>query len=304
MHKGKTENKSSQLPNHYLDQKGEPMKRLFVSDLDGTLLNKAANLNEETVEIINDCIENGIDFTISTARTPATALKILKPLNLKLPVSLMNGVLIYDIVNDNFIKEECMEELVVMVVLGLIKTRGLSCFLYAVKDGEFTAYYDSVESTSMNYFRNEWIMKYDKKFTEVEDLSLVAKDHILSCMLREKKDKLEGLRRELTVVKGVKTEFYPDVYNSEYYILEIYSDAASKKDAIEYLRKNGGYDSVTGFGDNLNDVSLYEACDYFYAVSNAHPEIQNMANSVIPSNEENGVAKYLSHLLDNIGEPD
>lgn len=278
------------------------MKRLFVSDLDGTLLNKAAELNDETVSVINDCIAKGLDFTISTARTPATALKILEPLDLKLPITLMNGVLIYDIIKDEYIKEEYLDELVVMVVLGLVKTRGLNCFLYAIKDGGFTAYYDSVDSKSLNYFRNEWIMKYDKRFTEVEDLSLVAKDNILSFMLREPKDKLEGLRRELTVVKGVKTEFYPDVYNSEYYILEIYSDAASKKEAITYLRKQGGYDSITGFGDNLNDVSLYEACDYFYAVSNAHPEIQNMANSVIPSNEENGVAKYLETMIDQLGD--
>ncbi len=278
------------------------MKRLFVSDLDGTLLNKAAGLSDETVEVINNCIDKGIDFTISTARTPATALKILEPLNLKLPITLMNGVLIYDIQKDEYIKEEYLEELVVMVILGLIKTRGLSCFLYAIKDRGFTAYYDSVESKSLNYFRNEWIMKYDKRFTEVEDLSLVAKDNILSCMLRESKDKLEGLRRELTVVKGIKTEFYPDVYNHEYYILEIYSDKASKKEAINYLREKGGYDSVTGFGDNLNDVSLYDACDYFYAVNNAHPEIQNMANSVIPSNEENGVAKYLENMLNQISE--
>ena len=273
------------------------MKRLFVSDLDGTLLNVAAKLNEETIEIINKCISEGMDFTISTARTPATALKILQPLNLKMPITLMNGVLVYDIANERYIKEEYLDELVVMVILGLIKMRGLSCFLYGVKDGQFTAYYDSVESKSLNYFRNERIMKYDKKFVEVEDLSLVAGDRILYCVLREPKEKLEGLRRELTVVKGVKTEFYPDVYNSEYYMLEIYSDAASKKDALEFLRKQGKYDSVTGFGDNLNDKALYEACDYFYAVSNAHPEIQNMADSVIPSNEENGVARYLEQIM-------
>ncbi len=280
------------------------MKRLFISDLDGTLLNRAAALNDETVRIINDCISKGMDFTISTARTPATALKILKPLNLKLPITLMNGAVVYDIAKDRYIKEACLDEIVVMVVLGLIKTRGLACFLYAIKDGEFTAYYDSVGSTSLNYFRNEWIMKYDKKFTEVEDLSLVAKDHILSFMLREPKEKLDGLYRGLSGVKGVKTEFYTAVYNSEYYMLEIYSDTASKKDAVQYLRKQGGYDSVTGFGDNLNDVSLYEACDYFYAVSNAHPEIQNMAVSVIPSNEENGVARYLEQLMDQTANED
>lgn len=278
------------------------MKRLFVSDLDGTLLNKAAQLNDDTVEIINRCIDNGMDFTISTARTPATALKIIKPLNIKLPVTFMNGVLMYDMSTGHYIKESYMEELVVMVLLGLIKLRGLSCFLYSLKDDEFVAYYDSVESTSLNYFRNERIMKYDKKFNEVEDLSLIAGDNIIYCVLRETKDKLEGLRRELTVVKGVKTEFYPDVYNREYYMLEIYSEDASKKEAIEFIKQRGGYDSVTGFGDNLNDRTLYEACDYFYAVRNAHPEIQNMATAVIPSNEENGVARYLEQIMKETGE--
>ncbi|MBR1599202.1 MAG: HAD family hydrolase [Lachnospiraceae bacterium] len=273
------------------------MKRLFVSDLDGTLLNRSALLNEETIEIINSCIEGGMDFTISTARTPSNALKILKPLKLSLPITLMNGALVYDVANGRYIKEEYLDELVVMVILGLVKTRGLSCFLYGVKDGVLTAYYDSVESKSLTYFRNERIMKYDEKFVEVDDLSLIAKDKVLYCVLREPKEMLEGLGRELTVVRGVKAEFYPDVYNSEYYMLDIYSEAASKKDAIDMLRKQGGYDSVIGFGDNLNDKALLEACDYFYAVSNAHPEIQNMADAVIPSNEENGVARYLQQIM-------
>ncbi|MCR5701435.1 MAG: HAD family hydrolase [Lachnospiraceae bacterium] len=278
------------------------MKRLFVSDLDGTLLNKAAQLNEETVRIVNECIDKGMDFTVSTARTPATALKILKPLNLKLPITMMNGAVVYDMATGRFIKESYMEETVVMVLLGLIKTKGLSCFLYGVEDGQFVAYYDSVNSTSLNYFRNERIMKYDKKFIEVADLSLVASERILYVVLREPKEKLTDLHRELSVVKGVKYAFYPDVYNEEYYMLEIYSEDASKKTTIDELRKMGRYDSVTGFGDNLNDTPLVEACDYFYAVSNAHPEIQNMATTVIPSNEENGVAMYLQQIMSELGE--
>ena len=140
-------------------------------------------------------------------------------------------------------------------------------------------------------------MKYDKKFTEVEDLSLVKNNNIIYCMLREPKEKLEGLYRDLSVVKGVQTSFYPDIYNEEYYMLEIYSDKASKKNALDYLKTQGAYDSVIGFGDNLNDVGIYNASDYFYAVANAHPEIRNMANAVIPSNNEDGVAKYIEQMM-------
>lgn len=273
------------------------MKRLFVSDLDGTLLNSKAEISDATAQIINRGIAGGMDFTISTARTPTTALKIVERLNIKLPVMLMNGVLIYDMASGRYLQKAVMDETVVMVLLGLIKLKGLSCFLYALEDGQFRAYYDSVESTSLNYFRNERIMKYDKKFTEVEDLSLIAGNDIIYCVLREPKEKLEGLYRELSVVKGVKAEFYPDVYNDAYYMLEIYSERASKKEALSYLRTTRHYDSVIGFGDNLNDKALLEASDYFYAVSNAHPEIQNMADSVIPSNDEDGVARFIEQMM-------
>lgn len=273
------------------------MKRLYVSDLDGTLLNGNAEISEKTVEIINREIEKGMDFTISTARTPTTALKIIEPLHLNLPVMMMNGVLIYDMKSKKYLRKETMDETVVMVLLGLIKTKKLSCFLYALEQNEFVAYYDSVDSTSLNYFRNERIMKYGKKFTEVDDLSLVAGNGIIYCMLREPKQMLEQLYRELSVVKGVKAEFYPDIYNEEYYMLEIYSDRASKKEAIDYLRQGGRYDSVIAFGDNLNDKALLDGSDYFYAVANAHPEIQNMAHSIIPSNEEDGVAQFIEQMV-------
>ena len=107
------------------------MKRLFVSDLDGTLLNGNAEISDRTAGILNDVIEHGIDFTISTARTPATALKIIKPLHLNLPVMMMNGVLVYDMKSGKYLKKDTMDENVVMVLLGLIKTKGLNCFLYA-----------------------------------------------------------------------------------------------------------------------------------------------------------------------------
>ena len=275
----------------------EQMKKLFVSDLDGTLLNSDAQISDETARVINSGIEQGLNFTVSTARTPTTALKIVEKLNLQLPIMMMNGVLIYDMASKRYIKKEVMDTNIIMVLLGLIKVKGLNCFLYGLDQDQFVAYYDSVESTSLNYFRNERIMKFDKKFTEVEDLSLIAGRDIIYCMLREPKEKLEGLYRELSVVKGVKAEFYPDVYSEDYYMLEIYSDKASKKEAVNYLRGAGRFDCVVAFGDNLNDKSLLEASDYFYAVENAHPQIKDMAHSVIPSNDEDGVAQWIQQMF-------
>ena len=37
-------------------------KTLYVSDLDGTLLNSKIKVNQETVEIINELVKEGLGF--------------------------------------------------------------------------------------------------------------------------------------------------------------------------------------------------------------------------------------------------
>ena len=51
---------------------------LFVSDLDGTLLNKASEVSENSRTIINELIEKGVKFTVATARTHATVIELLE----------------------------------------------------------------------------------------------------------------------------------------------------------------------------------------------------------------------------------
>ena len=49
---------------------------LFVTDLDGTLINSKREVPKKSVEILNKLIDKGVNFTVATARTPATAVEI------------------------------------------------------------------------------------------------------------------------------------------------------------------------------------------------------------------------------------
>ncbi len=83
---------------------------LYVSDLDGTLLNSKQELSINTINIINNLIENkGMNFTVATARSINTAFPLLNVLKLKHPIILNNGVFIYDPVNKKQIKEYYIE---------------------------------------------------------------------------------------------------------------------------------------------------------------------------------------------------
>ena len=78
----------------------DPKKFLYVSDLDGTLLDGDGQLPEDSVKRINRLIDKGLNFTIATARNYDSAYPLLKGLNLKHPVILFNGVYL-----QNFIQE-------------------------------------------------------------------------------------------------------------------------------------------------------------------------------------------------------
>lgn len=269
------------------------MKKLYVSDLDGTLLNQRGNISAKTAEKLNMCINEGMAFTINTARTPSTAFPLMEAVNLKLPFVMMNGVLIYDPVQKEYQKIHYIARETAMVVLGIIKLHKLQCFMYTLEQGNMCTYYDSVESRSLNKFRNERIMKYDMVFTEVDDLSICTDRGVIHFCLRERRELLEDLYRDLQAVRGADAVFYEDVYNEEWMYLEIYSDQASKARSLNMIKEWGGFDYIVGFGDSANDKEMFQVCDETYAVSNATPEIQDLATGIIPSNEEDGVARFL-----------
>lgn len=70
---------------------------LYISDLDGTLLTPECKISDETASALNAMIANGLLFTVATARSASSAAPLLEKLNLRLPVILMNGVVIYDL---------------------------------------------------------------------------------------------------------------------------------------------------------------------------------------------------------------
>jgi HAD superfamily hydrolase (TIGR01484 family) len=121
------------------------MKNLYISDLDGTLLNNKAELTEYSLNELNKLIHNGLNFTIATARTSYSTEVVLKGLNLNIPIILMNGVILYDFIKKEYLKVNYMEPSVVKAVVSVIKEVKINCFVYEIKDGVFSTYYENLE---------------------------------------------------------------------------------------------------------------------------------------------------------------
>ena len=69
---------------------------------------------------------------------------------------------------------------------------------------------------------------------------------------------------------------------------------ATKANAILKLKDLWECEKIVSFGDAINDIPMFLISDECYAVENAVDELKAMATTIIPSNNEDGVAKWLS----------
>ena len=67
-------------------------KTLYISDLDGTLLNSQSQVSAASRDMLNRLIaDNDINFSIATARTPATVVQLMHGIDSRLPYIVMTG---------------------------------------------------------------------------------------------------------------------------------------------------------------------------------------------------------------------
>lgn len=267
-------------------------KTLYISDLDGTLLNSSAELSIGTTDVLNRLIQSGVCFSFATARTPTTAFRLFDRISLNTPFVLMNGVVVYDPISKHYIKKENLTRATVTSVIDVMHEMEMTGVFYGLNGETLFAYYERIGNSAQQAFFDERRTKYNKVFTQVSDLSEVA-DEIVYIMFLDTTADIERLYQKISSIPNFNYAKYQDTYYTDTSFMEIFSTSASKYRAINFLKDCYGFERVVGFGDNLNDIPLFEACDESYAVANAKDEVKAIATGIIGSNDEDGVADWL-----------
>jgi len=263
------------------------MNKLFISDLDGTLFNSDAELTDFTAEVINSLTERGISFTYATARSERSAIDMTSKLKLNMPCVLMNGVIIYDTEKKAYEKAEYISEKLSAEIASLYEKHNVKGHLYRISGGNLKSY-TTLENDDM------LVYEYHKSFYDI--LGIDKENLPIYFTANDAYEILLPLKNDVSEIEGTDFTFYEDTYTGKWY-LEIFSDKASKANAVKYLREKYKFDKVTAFGDNLNDLSLFREADVKIAVANAKQELKNSADFVIGSNDDDGVAKWLKNYM-------
>lgn len=267
------------------------MRTLYVSDLDGTLLHSGGYLSGFSKKQLAFFAGRGVHLACATARSPITAPRVLDGAPFLASAILMNGALICGQGWNRYDKAFFIENRAALDVLETAERHGHEPFIYVMRGDAMYVAYRELKTPAMRQF-----YEIRKSFLAQDDFGFLNENpRIVYMIFVDARQRLLEAYEEMSKIEGVTCLLYRDTY-AEYWFLEIFSREASKKNGALWIKRTMGFDRMIGFGDNLNDLSLFEACDEAYAVSNAVDELKKAATGVIGSCDEDAVVKKIMEL--------
>ncbi len=266
-------------------------KTLYVTDLDGTLLNRQEQIDPKSIQVINDLVEAGMIFTYATARSFTSASIVTQGLTTDIPVIAYNGAFILNPSTGEILSREsfCKEEM--DQVRDALERIDVCPLVYSFVEG--------VEKVSWIVSReNEGIRRYldnrkgDRRLRPVTSKEELYQGDMFYFSCIGEQEEIQPVYDIFSKDARFRCTFQQELYRPEYWC-EIMPAKVSKAEAVQKLKQIKGCDRVVSFGDAVNDIPMFEISDECYAVENAVDELKAAADGVIDSNEENGVAKWL-----------
>ncbi|MDE6406250.1 MAG: HAD family hydrolase [Lachnospiraceae bacterium] len=273
------------------------MRTLYVTDLDGTLLNSNDQISQYSIKTINGLVAKGMQFTYATARSLVSASVVAKGLSTTIPVIAYNGALIINPDTGEVISSLSFTKKEADYVSGVLQENGANPLVYAYVDGvERVSYVTGRENEGIRRYLD--VRKGDRRFRPLKDETYLYQGNVFYFTCIADREELLPLYEIFAGDGRFRCTLQQELYRPEYF-LEIMPKKASKAEAIKRLKEIWHCDRVVSFGDAVNDIPMFEISDACYAVANAVPELKACATGVIASNDEDGVAKWLlqySHI--------
>lgn len=272
-------------------------KTLYVTDLDGTLLNRQDRINPESIAIINELVAKGMLFTYATARSLVSASVVTEGLTTDFPVIIYNGAFIIHPSTGEILSEKSFTIEERQRVIEVLDEYDISPLVYS--------YVDEVERVSWIVSRvNDGMKRYinnrkgtDPRFRPIQTKEELYQGEMFYYTCIGEREELQSAYDLLSKDTRFRCTLQQELYRPEYWF-EIMPAKATKAEAIRKLKKLWNCDRVVSFGDAINDIPMFEISDECYAVENAVDELKAIATGIIDSNENDGVAKWLQeHVM-------
>ena len=271
---------------------GIHMIRLIAADMDGTLLDENGLLPSHFGEVFERLCKENILFAVASGRQYGNLLNHFREFRDKMVFIAENGTFVVYRGETLYSSVLAFPDVLELAAMAK-KVPGAACVVCGIR----AAYVENNDVAGWPEALAE-IRKYYAAVELVDSFRDVS-DEILKFTVLV----FEGSEKyALPVFAGYKDRFKLTVSGD--YWLDITMHEANKGIALDHIQTRFGIakQETMAFGDFLNDVELLQNAGYSYAMKNAHPGLFPHARFRAMGNEEDGVLREISRMLDTPSE--
>lgn len=261
--------------------------KLFVTDLDGTLLPSGAEVPRRNIEAAQRAVRAGVTVTIATGRMYRAALPVARALGVDVPIITYNGAVIKSVsgkvYDENFLPSDVVRE-----VLAFCRARDWHVQLYAddvLYFAEHDAYAEAYEENQA--LRGETV-GWDGLAAHAEH---VAKLLVISDDAAQTAERVAALNEAF----GGRVQ----AMRSNPAYTEVVVPGVTKASALRKLAAMLAVplDAVMAIGDSNNDLPMLQAAGHSVAMGNALPEVKAVCEFSVGTCEEGGFAEAIERYV-------
>jgi hypothetical protein len=279
--------------------------KLFVSDLDGTLLGPDGRLSDYSRRVLMELLQAGVHFTVATARAWGEITPVLGDLPLKLPVIAINGAFLTDYPSGRHLVINNLASDTAASIYQRILEHELLPFVVAFNGTEDRLYWERLINEEMQWYHDILTLEKDKRLRHIDYLTDALQQQVIAFAVMGPKEDVSALSLKLAgEYPGLLENFlFENPYSPGHWWLTIHDQRACKSKGIRSLVEMTGhqFENLTVFGDHINDIKMFRLAGTAVAVGNAEEAVKSAANVVIGRNDEDAVVKYIARSLRHTG---
>ena len=248
------------------------MISLILTDLDGTLFRDDKSISDYSKQMIARAQEKGVLFGVCTSRARINAVKFLEGIQPDVLITNGGGMVLCG--NDKVYSCEFSVEEIRTLIKATFDACGPDAVLSV--DNDHGLYCNTKEELG------------DKYWT-YNDFSDFREPCMKMCVETLDKEKVEKIAASL----GAHTLDYLPFSDIPWY--KFSKNGATKERAIQALCGHLKItpEQITAFGDDFNDIGMLKLCGKGIAMKNAIPEVQQIADEICDTNENDGVGRWI-----------
>lgn len=264
--------------------------KLLITDVDGTALDSAHELQPETVQAFQRLREFGVLTTIATGKIYPSIDYLVHPLCGDSPFLMGHGSIAQDRDGEILMQHGLSPE-----VMGIIFRMGekYQCDIGAYLSNGILA---KEFNRSLKYL-TEYCEPEAEEIEDWPDLGDRINEVVKVLFINHGSDLvLEQVAKELSDALGSLAT----VQFSIPHVVEVTNTNATKENGLQFLSKhlNIPVEQMIAVGDGSNDIGMLKLVGCGVAMGNAIPELKDTADLVIGSNDENGLATAIQGWID------